>query len=82
MSESEIYESIRWDLMRYATALTGPNTAEDVVSSVVTRVLGHSGGLSGLRDAKQYLMRSILNAVTWHDLFALPEALGTGLRPE
>lgn len=63
MSESEIYESIRWDLMRYATALTGPNTAEDVVSSVVTRVLGHSGGLSGLRDAKQYLMRSILNEV-------------------
>ncbi|MEN8237628.1 MAG: sigma-70 family RNA polymerase sigma factor [Actinomycetota bacterium] len=63
MSESEIYESIRWDLMRYATALTGPNTAEDVVSTVVTRVLGRNGGLSGLREPKQYMMRSILNEV-------------------
>lgn len=63
MSESEIYETIRWDLMRYATALTGPNTAEDVVSTVATRVLGREGGLVALRDAKQYLMRSILNEV-------------------
>lgn len=63
MSESEIYESIRWDLMRYATALTGPNTAEDVVSAVVTRALGREGGLGALREPKQYLMRSILNEV-------------------
>lgn len=49
--------------MRYATALVGPDAAEDVVSTVVTRVLARSGGLGGLREPKQYLMRSILNEV-------------------
>lgn len=63
MSESDVYESVRLDLMRYATALVGRNTAEDVVSTVVTRVLARPGGLGGLRDPKQYLMRSILNEV-------------------
>ena len=63
MSESDIYETVRLDLMRYATALVGRNTAEDVVSTVVTRVLARPGGLGGLRDPKQYLMRSILNEV-------------------
>ncbi len=63
MSESDIYESVRLDLMRYATALVGRNTAEDVVSTVVTRVLARPGGLGGLRDPKQYLMRSVLNEV-------------------
>ncbi len=61
MDESEIYMSVRRDLMRYATALTGPDTADDVVSAVVTRALTRSGGLSGLREPKQYLMRSVLN---------------------
>jgi RNA polymerase sigma-70 factor (ECF subfamily) len=63
MNESEIYESVRRDLMRYATVLVGPDRAEDVVSTVVTRVLARSGGLSGLLDPKQYLMKSILNEV-------------------
>lgn len=63
MSESEIYESVRLDLMRYATALVGQNTAEDVVSTVVLRVLCRPDGLDGLRDPEQYLMRSILNEV-------------------
>ena len=63
MSESDIYETVRLDLMRYATALVGRNTAEDAVSTVVTRVLARPGGLGGLRDPKQYLMRSIHNEV-------------------
>lgn len=49
--------------MRYATALAGPDAADDVVSTVVTRVIAKPGGLSGLREPKQYLMRSILNEV-------------------
>ncbi len=48
MDESEIYVSVRRDLMRYATALTGPDAADDIVSTVVTRVLARSGGLAGL----------------------------------
>lgn len=49
--------------MRYATALTGPDSADDVVSAVVARALARRGGLSGLRDPKQYLMTSVLNEV-------------------
>jgi RNA polymerase sigma-70 factor, ECF subfamily len=63
VGDSEIYEAVRWDLMRYATALVGPGSAEDVVSAVVTRVLARRGGLAGLRDPKPYLMRSVLNEV-------------------
>ncbi len=63
MSESDIYMSVREDLMRYATALDGPDTADDVVSTVVTRVLARPGGLGGLREPKQYLMKSVLNEV-------------------
>jgi RNA polymerase sigma factor (sigma-70 family) len=61
MSESDIYMSVRKDLMRYATALVGPDAADDVVSSVVVRALARPGGLGGLREPKQYLMKSILN---------------------
>ncbi len=47
--------------MRYATALVGPDTADNVVSSVVVRTLARPGGLGGLREPKQYLMKAILN---------------------
>jgi len=63
MNDSDIYMSVRRDLMRYATALVGPDTADDVVSSVVTRALARPGGLGRLREPKQYLMKSILNEV-------------------
>lgn len=49
--------------MRYATALVGPDAADDVVSSVVTRVIEKRGGLGALREPKPYLMRSVLNEV-------------------
>ena len=63
MDDSEVYETVRWDLMRYATALVGSEVAEDIVSTVVMRVLTRPGGLAGLREPKPYLMRSVLNEV-------------------
>lgn len=63
MDDSEIYASVRRDLMRYATALTGPDAADDVMSAVVARTLARPGGLSGLREPKHYLMKSVLNEV-------------------
>jgi RNA polymerase sigma factor (sigma-70 family) len=63
MKDDEVYAEVRWDLMRYATALVGVSDASDVVSAVITRVLGRQGGLVGLDDPKPYLMRSILNEV-------------------
>jgi RNA polymerase sigma factor (sigma-70 family) len=63
MNDSEIYLSVRRDLMRYATALAGADAADDVVSTVVTRVVARPGGLGSLREPKQYLMRSVLNEI-------------------
>ena len=64
VTDREIYEEIAPDLMRYATALVGPDHAPDVVSTVVTRALGLSGGLAGLESAKTYLMKAVLNEST------------------
>ena len=44
VTDREVYEEIAPDLMRYATALVGPDHAPDVVSTVVTRALHRSGG--------------------------------------
>lgn len=61
VSDRETYEEIAQDLMRYATALVGPNHAHDVVSNVVVRALDRRGGLSGLRQPKTYMMKAVLN---------------------
>ncbi len=59
-SDSEIYASMGGDLVRFATVLIGPDEAPDVVSRVVARRLAR-GPLSELRDARQYMMRGIVN---------------------
>ena len=64
VTDREIYEEIAPDLMRYATALIGPDQAPDVVSTVVTRALGRGGGLAGLESPKSYLMKAVLNEAT------------------
>jgi len=60
-SDGAIYDSLRHELVRYATALVGPDDAADLVSGAVLGALRSKGSLSGLRDPKPYLMRSILN---------------------
>ncbi len=47
-------------VMRYATALVGPDDAADVVSAVIARVMA-AGGLTRLDDARAYLFRAVLN---------------------
>jgi RNA polymerase sigma factor (sigma-70 family) len=61
VTDADIYAALRTDLMRYATALVGVSEAGDLVSAVITRALARPGGLSGLAEAKPYLMRSLLN---------------------
>ncbi len=61
VNDREVYEEIAPELMRYATALVGPDHAQDIVSTVVTRVLQRAGGLVGLAKPKPYLMRAVLN---------------------
>lgn len=60
-SDAAIYDSVRDELMRYATALVGPDDAADLVSVAVLGALRSKGSLSALQDPKPYLMRSVLN---------------------
>jgi RNA polymerase sigma-70 factor, ECF subfamily len=60
MNEAEIWLSCKDDLVRYAAVLIGPGDAEDVVSTVVVRVLSRHT-LASLEDARRYLFRAVLN---------------------
>lgn len=60
MNEAEIWLACKNDLVRYAAVLVGPGEAEDVVSTVVVRVLS-SRKLGDLEDARRYLFRAVLN---------------------
>lgn len=59
-SNSQIYAELKDDLVRYATALVGPDTAADVVSTVVLRILS-KGSLADLNEPRPYLFRAVLN---------------------
>lgn len=61
MNDAKVYQELRFELTRLATALVGPWEAEDVVSTVVARVLEKPGGLAGLDEPRPYLMRSVIN---------------------
>jgi RNA polymerase sigma-70 factor (ECF subfamily) len=58
--DGEIWIKHKDDLVRYAAVLVGPDEAEDVVSTVVVRVLNR-GALADLEDARKYLFRAVLN---------------------
>jgi RNA polymerase sigma factor (sigma-70 family) len=64
VTDRQVYEEIAPDLMRYATALIGPDHAWDSVSAIVTRALQRPGGLAGLDEPKTYLMKAVLNEAT------------------
>jgi RNA polymerase sigma-70 factor (ECF subfamily) len=75
MDEAEIWLACKDDLVRYAAVLIGPRDAEDVVSTVVVRVLG-ARRLGDLEDARRYLFKAVLNecrtrAVRRREAFAL-----------
>jgi len=59
--DAKVYQELRLELTRLATALVGPSEAEDVVANVVVRALGRPGGLAGLEDARPYLVKAVIN---------------------
>ena len=61
VEEAEIWREHSGELVRYATVLVGPDHAEDVLSSVIERVLRRKGGLTSLTDPRPYLFRAVLN---------------------
>lgn len=61
MGDAEVYEEVRFELIRLATALVGSSDAEDVVSTVIARALERKGGLAGLVEPRPYLIKSVIN---------------------
>lgn len=60
-----IYNAHRGELVRYASALVGPDSGPDLVSVVITRVLAKRR-LSDLGDPRMYLFRAIGNEAKTH----------------
>ena len=61
MTDAEVYRKHKDELMRFATALVGPNDAGDILSNVVTRILSSGKSLGDFREPRPYLMRAVLN---------------------
>ncbi len=61
VGDAAIWREHNAELVRYATVLVGPDHAEDVLSTVIERVLRRRGGLGSLADPRPYLFRAVLN---------------------
>lgn len=61
VDDAAIWRKHKEELIRYATILVGVDHAEDVLSTVVERVLRRKGSLSALDEARPYLFRAVLN---------------------
>lgn len=55
-----IYERVAPMLIRFATALVGPDEADDVVSTVIVRVLAKRP-LGAIEKPEPYLMQAVMN---------------------
>jgi len=60
-----IYNTLSGELVRYASALVGPDDGPDLLSAVITRVLAKRR-LSDLEDPRLYLFRAISNEAKTH----------------
>ncbi|RZV39712.1 MAG: RNA polymerase sigma factor [Acidimicrobiia bacterium] len=64
-SDAAIYEALRDELVRFAAAIVGRDSAEDVLSTVMIRIMGRQP-LAELRDARPYLYKAVLNEARSH----------------
>ncbi|MCL1598725.1 MAG: RNA polymerase sigma factor [Actinomycetia bacterium] len=60
-----IYNTLSGELVRYASALVGPDDGPDLLSAVIARVLAKRR-LSDLDDPRLYLFRAISNEAKSH----------------
>ncbi|MGC2240541.1 MAG: sigma factor, partial [Acidimicrobiia bacterium] len=60
VDDEAVWNKYREELIRYASMLVGPADAEDLLSSVVLRVLSRRR-LSDLDDPRSYLYKSVTN---------------------
>lgn len=61
VDDASIWQQHKEELVRYATVLVGSDQAEDVLSSVIVRILRRPGGLLALDAPRPYLFKSVLN---------------------
>ena len=59
-ADAQTYEKYSDELVRFATALAGPDLAEDVLADAVVRVFS-SPVWKGVRNRRAYLYRAVLN---------------------
>lgn len=62
ITDRQVYQAVAPTLVRFATALVGPDDAPDVVSAVVVRVLAKRS-LSSIEKPEAYLMQAVMNEV-------------------
>ncbi len=60
-----IYNTLSGELVRYASALVGPDDGPDLLSAVITRLLAKQR-LSDLKDPRLYLFKAIGNEARSH----------------
>lgn len=59
-SDSAIYDALRTELVRFAAAIVGRDAAEDVLSTVVIRIISNHP-LTEIREPRPYLYKAVLN---------------------
>jgi RNA polymerase sigma-70 factor (ECF subfamily) len=61
VNDEAIWRKHSGELVRFASVLVGPGDAEDLLSSVVVRILSSRGSLESLDDPRPYLFRAVVN---------------------
>lgn len=62
-ADAQVYEKYADELIRFATALAGPDLAEDVLADAILRVFS-SEAWRDVRNKRAYLYRAVLNEAT------------------
>jgi len=66
VNDEAIWRKHSGELVRFASVLVGPGDAEDLLSSVVMRVLSSRGSLESLDKPRPYLFRALVNEAKNH----------------
>lgn len=66
VNDEAIWRKHSGELVRFASVLVGPGDAEDLLSSVVVRILSSRGSLETLDDPRPYLFRAVVNEAKNH----------------
>ena len=66
VNDEAIWRKHSGELVRFASVLVGPGDAEDLLSSVVVRILSSRGSLESLDDPRPYLFRAVVNEAKNH----------------